>query len=398
MSTTPRFLQIHFLTTYPASLLNRDDAGFAKRLPFGGSVRTRISSQCQKRHWRTFDGPQSLQEICGPEAMSVRSRYIFEQIAAPLRESFDAEQVDAMVQAVADVTLGASDKGTKAERDQQGLRTKQLIVLGHPEIDHLGRTVRQLLEEGAKADKKGIQKVLGKEGASNLEAIGRGAGLDAALFGRMKTSDVLADCDAAVHVAHAFTVHSEDTETDYFTAVDDLSRDIDPDVGGGAGHVNAAELTSGLFYGYVAVDVPLLISNLEGVAPAHWADADRDLAGKVAQRLVHLVASVSPGAKLGATAPHSLADFVAVEAGKAQPCTWANAFFEPVSGRGNRREEAVGRLDDHLIRLDRMHAPAVARRYATMTDRGLAEDRAHYVEGLPSLAQWARSTIVEGVA
>ncbi len=398
MSTTPRFLQIHFLTTYPASLLNRDDAGFAKRLPFGGSVRTRISSQCQKRHWRTFDGPQSLQEIRGPEAMSVRSRYIFEQIAAPLRESFGAEQVDAMVQAVADVTLGASEKGTKAERDQQGLRTNQLIVLGHPEIDHLRRTVQQLLEEGAQADKKGIQKVLGKEGLGNLEAIGRGAGLDAALFGRMKTSDVLADCDAAVHVAHAFTVHSEDTETDYFTAVDDLAQDIDPDVGGGAGHVNAAELTSGLFYGYVAVDVPLLISNLEGVAPEHWADADRDLAGEVTQRLVHLVATGSPGAKLGATAPYSLADFVAVEAGEAQPCTWANAFFEPVSGRGNRREEAVDRLDDHLRRLDRMHAPAVARRYATMTDRGLAEDRAHDAEGLPSLAQWARSTIAEGVA
>ena len=30
-----RFLQIHTLTSYPASLLNRDDAGFAKRMPFG---------------------------------------------------------------------------------------------------------------------------------------------------------------------------------------------------------------------------------------------------------------------------------------------------------------------------------------------------------------------------
>ena len=41
-----RFLQIHFLTSYAATLLNRDDAGFAKRIPFGGVVRTRISSQC----------------------------------------------------------------------------------------------------------------------------------------------------------------------------------------------------------------------------------------------------------------------------------------------------------------------------------------------------------------
>jgi CRISPR system Cascade subunit CasC len=396
MTATPRFLQIHFLTAYPASLLNRDDAGFAKRMPFGGAVRTRISSQCQKRHWRTFDGPNSLAEVRGEEALSVRSRYIFEQIAQPLRKEFDTEAVDSMVQAVADVTLGASEKGNKAEKDHKGLRTNQLIVLGHPEIEHLQGTTRQLLAEGAEPKKKGIEEIIGKEGRANLQAIGRGAGLDAALFGRMKTSDVLADCDAAVHVAHAFTVHSEHTETDYFTAVDDLARDIDSEVGAGAGHVNAAELTSGLFYGYVAVDVPLLISNLEGKDPEAWKEGDRELAGEVVERLVHLVASVSPGAKLGATAPYSLADFVAVEAGDGQPCTWANAFFEPVADRGNLREGAVARLDDHLLRLDRMHQPAVQRRYAAMTDAGLGADRAENAEGLPALAQWARSTITGG--
>ena len=31
-----RFLQIHSLHSYPAALLNRDDSGLAKRMPFGG--------------------------------------------------------------------------------------------------------------------------------------------------------------------------------------------------------------------------------------------------------------------------------------------------------------------------------------------------------------------------
>jgi hypothetical protein len=48
------------------------------------------------------------------------------------------------------------------------------------------------------------------------------AGLEAALFGRMVTSDPDANTDAAIHVAHAFTVHREEAETDYFTVVDDL--------------------------------------------------------------------------------------------------------------------------------------------------------------------------------
>ena len=49
MTTLPRFIQIHTLHNYPATLLNRDDAGLAKRLPYGNAVRTRISSQCLKR-------------------------------------------------------------------------------------------------------------------------------------------------------------------------------------------------------------------------------------------------------------------------------------------------------------------------------------------------------------
>ena len=44
--TTPRFLQIHTISPYTGALLNRDDAGLAKRLPYGGVLRTRVSSQC----------------------------------------------------------------------------------------------------------------------------------------------------------------------------------------------------------------------------------------------------------------------------------------------------------------------------------------------------------------
>ena len=59
----PLFIQIHTLTAYPGTLLNRDDVGFAKRLPFGGTTRTRISSQCLKRHWRTFQGEHALASL-----------------------------------------------------------------------------------------------------------------------------------------------------------------------------------------------------------------------------------------------------------------------------------------------------------------------------------------------
>ena len=63
-----RFLQIHSLHGYSAALLNRDDSGLAKRITYGGIVRTRVSSQCLKRHWRKADGVHALQGIAGAPA------------------------------------------------------------------------------------------------------------------------------------------------------------------------------------------------------------------------------------------------------------------------------------------------------------------------------------------
>ena len=66
---TPDFVQIHMLTSYPAVLLNRDDVGLAKRIPFGGSVRTRVSSQCLKKHWREDEAIKKLRDAQVTEVM-----------------------------------------------------------------------------------------------------------------------------------------------------------------------------------------------------------------------------------------------------------------------------------------------------------------------------------------
>ena len=81
-------------------------------------------------------------------------------------------------------------------------------------------------EEAAKAWSKSTK--------ANMKELREGCalpgGLIGALFGRMVTSDVEANIDAAIHVAHAFTVHEEESESDYFTVVDDLHR-VEDDAG-----------------------------------------------------------------------------------------------------------------------------------------------------------------------
>jgi CRISPR system Cascade subunit CasC len=49
------FIQLHSLTSYPPSNLNRDDLGRPKTAVMGGSQRLRVSSQSLKRAWRESD-------------------------------------------------------------------------------------------------------------------------------------------------------------------------------------------------------------------------------------------------------------------------------------------------------------------------------------------------------
>ncbi|MGH6816798.1 MAG: type I-E CRISPR-associated protein Cas7/Cse4/CasC, partial [Hyphomicrobiaceae bacterium] len=212
------------------------------------------------------------------------------------------------------------------------------------------------------------------------------------------TSDLVANTDAAIHVAHAFTVHALETELDYFTVVDDLKGREQGDDAGAAG-VFDAELTSGLYYGYVVIDVPLLVSNIEGVKRTEWKSVDRSIAGEVVRRLVHLIATVSPGAKKGSTAPYSWAEAMLAEAGSRQPRTLANAFRCAVPLDGNEKERAIDGMIGHLKSLDANYGTHEARRAMLSGSNsavleGSSADRA----SLPEIADWAKSVIIAGSA
>jgi CRISPR system Cascade subunit CasC len=349
-----RFLQIHWLTSYPATLLNRDDSGLAKRLPFGDAIRTRVSSQCLKRHWRMVDDEWALRRI-GPE-MAVRSRETPERRILPAMRQANAGPEDVMAATVA--AMAEQLYGEKAAERSK----RQALLLGEPEIKYLSDKAVEI-GKAAKDSKTAADAVkkLFKQEKGNLAALRqRGvleAGLEAALFGRMVTSDPEANTDAAIHVAHAFTVHGEAAESDYFTVVDDLTHEAGE---AGTAGLFDTELTAGLFYGYVVVDIPLLISNLGGEAA---------LGSKVVQHLVHLIAKVSPGAKKGSTAPYSYAEMMLVEAGHRQPRTLANAFRQPVKALSSA---AVAALSSHIEKVDQTYGAHETRRHLSINEADLS--------------------------
>ena len=340
------FVQIHMLTSYPAVLLNRDDVGLAKRIPFGGSTRTRVSSQCLKKHWREAEQIGELGDL------AVRSRKIYERLLMePLQQESgaSAEEAELITKYLLDISL-TSAKGDDGKGEEEGgsggqLQTGQVVVLATAEVQFLLEEGKRALEALRAADKtpksiKDLKKLVAVD-PKNAEALP--ASLDTALFGRFVTSDLFARVDAAVSVAHAFTTHTEAAETDYFTAIDTLTLD-EP----GAGLIQDTELTTGVFYLYAVVDMGQLQKNLVG--------HPEELAVKLVRNLIEVMATVSPGAKRGSTAPYSYAEFVLLERGGAQPTTLANAFLRPVTADGAQLVQAsVDALLEHREKLSAMY-------------------------------------------
>jgi CRISPR system Cascade subunit CasC len=390
----PRFIQIHTLHNYPGALLNRDDAGLAKRLPYGDAVRTRISSQCLKRHWRVADDHFALQNLGVP--MGVRSRVTLDLIRKRLVE---AGLTDAMAQSAGEGLRdgGLLDKGGKESKGKEALETGQAVLLGYAEIDYLVKRCAELAQNNpdTKVLKTAIAKFL-KDEKTNIAALKHGSGLESALFGRMVTSDVLASRDASVYVAHAFTVHEAQVENDYFTVVDDLLREAGEQ---GSAGIFDTELASGLYYGYVVVDVPQLIANLEGESFKNWATLPpekRELAGRVVQHLLHLIATVSPGAKRGSTAPFEWAKFLLVEVGDWQPRSLAGAFQNALGlNQPALRETAVQMLAEEIGKLDEAYGATLDRRFLALDEVDVPN-----AQKLPlnALADWVQTYITQGTA
>jgi len=372
------FIQIHTLTSHPASLLNRGEEGFAKTMPFGGATRTRISSQCLKYNWRTYEGPGSIRDI-DETTMSVRSRETFYRLVAkpfiaaghlpeddyhpaedeydPPAETYHPEVVYPVVRKlqinVTDSTEDFDvDDSIEAGRsgDADHLKLGQVVVFGPPEITFMRSVVAEqladitdLIDEEGYDLPEAIESVLPDsyetdDIAEGVDAVAP-AGLDAAMFGRMVTDEgSKSQVEAAIHVKHALTVHPHQGESDYFIAADKFQES-------GGGHLNSKSLTSGLYYTNVVVDYDGLVRNLSG---------RDDIADELVQRLLKIIATVTPGAKKSSTAPYSHAEFVMVERGEKQPRTLANAFRSPV-GAEDDVSKAQRQLQEYLSGMDEMY-------------------------------------------
>ncbi len=296
-----KFIQLHMLTNYAPSNLNRDDLGRPKTAKMGGVDRLRISSQSLKRAWRTSE----VFEDAFGDKLGIRTKKfgleVYERlVAAGVSESNSKKWAQVIAS-----QFGKLKKANK-EKPLEDLEIEQLVHIAPNEKTTVFALVDKLAEEG-RAPEDGELKLLRKD----TEAV------DIALFGRMLASSPKYNVEAAAQVAHAITVNRVAVEDDYFTAVDDLNTHEED---AGSAHIGESGFGSGVFYTYICINKTLLIDNL----------GSEELANSTLKALIEAAATVAPSGKQNSFASRARALYLMAEKGSQQPRQLSSAFLKPV--------------------------------------------------------------------
>ena len=314
-----KFIQLHLLTNYGPSNLNRDDLGRPKSAVVGGVQRLRVSSQSLKRAWRTSE----IFEEALDGHIGTRTKDIGKKVYEGLMKNGVSEK-NAKDWAIA--IAGVFGKCKK-----ESFEIEQLVHFSPEEIVGINALTAKL-SRGKSAPTDEDLKLLRENHTA----------ADISMFGRMLADNPRANTEAAVQVAHAFTVHKTAVEDDYFSAVDDLNVHEEH---AGSAHIGEAEFGAGLFYLYICIDSDLLVNNLGG---------NKDLADKAIKALIETAATVSPTGKQNSFASRAYASYVLAEKSDKQPRSLAVAFLKPVKGE-DMLKNAVDALQETRVRFGKAY-------------------------------------------
>lgn len=328
-----KFLQIHMLTSYPPSNLNRDDLGRPKTAMVGGTNRLRISSQSLKRAWRTSSlFQEKLGEIEVYGKTGIRTKRLGEEIYKKfVEEKIKENNAKEWSRLIAEQFGKIKSEN---EKHPDCLYIEQLAFISPEEQ----KAVFDLVDKCIKNNKAPAENELKLLRHDNSAA-------DLALFGRMLAASPDFNFEASVQVSHAISVQKVDVEDDFFTAVDDLNRG-EEEVG--AGHMGDVEFASGIFYTYINIDRDLLLENLEGAGKA-----SKKLWARAIQGIVEAAAKVAPTGKQNSFASRAYSHYIMAEIGDQQPRNLSLAYIKPVYG--DMLQNAISVLEETKINMDKAY-------------------------------------------
>lgn len=402
------FVNLHVLISHSPSCLNRDDMNMQKTAVFGGVRRVRVSSQSLKYWIRNSDYYRAT--FGRPSVRTKQLDLAIPWLVEELGEEFDPDLIrraaTAFVRSSKQSSADESEETDQEEQEEGGNGAKgdkKLAVapwvvaemraicaiihavgregLNDEERQKALRRVGKTIGKGkdkrvlTEADclSEGIEQKIQRRLAENAQSIttAMSSAVDVALSGRMATSGLMTSIDGALAVSHAITTHAAEPDIDWFTAVDDL-------VDVGSGHLDTQEFSAGVFYRYASLNLQQLQTNLGGVS--------RDQTLKVAAHVLHLFATVVPGAKQQSFAAHNLADFAMVSLAD-QPISLANAFESPVENQGGFLKPSVAALLGYWDKIHRGYGLDERAAAFDLSDTAGAPDLARKPT-LPDVEKW----------
>ncbi|MYW11308.1 type I-E CRISPR-associated protein Cas7/Cse4/CasC [Streptomyces sp. SID2563] len=350
---TRTIIDVHVLQTVPPSNLNRDDTGSPKSAFYGGVRRARVSSQAWKRATR-----QAFNELLDPRELGVRTRQVPGLLASRIT-ALDSSLGEESAMTLAVETLSAAtgskfpiplrkaEKAKKNDLPEPQPESTYLMFLSRRQLDGLAEHA----VKGA-ADIKAFFKVKANKEMAKKIADTRHS-VDIALFGRMVADSTDLNVDAAAQVAHALSVHAVESESDYFTAVDDENKDAEDS---GAGMIGTVEFNSATLYRYAAVDVDRLRENLgTGVRPDEREDQP---VHRAVDAFLRAFVQSMPTGKAHTFANQTLPDAVIVTLRSARPISFVGAFEEPVVaplGTGGHLRGACAQLVGYVSDIEKAY-------------------------------------------
>lgn len=298
---TKHYLDIHILQSLPPSNVNRDDDGRPKTAVFGGTLRSRVSSQAWKRAVRKKFG-----QLLAPSETAVRTLRAVEALMPLIHErrpGWDLERCqERAIEVITATDIKVEIPKAKKGGEQPIAHTQYFLFLSRHQLERL-------------ADLGATDEAVGKREAK--AAVNGEHGIEVSLFGRMVADATDLNVDAAVQVAHAISTHAVDQESDYFTAVDDFKEDGDD---AGAGMIGYIDFNSSTLYRFATVDVSELARSLGSV----------EAAAKAARAFVEGFALSMPTGKQNTFANNTLPEALLVQLREGRSTSFVNAFEEAV--------------------------------------------------------------------
>lgn len=330
------FIELHLIQSFAPANLNRDDTNNPKDCEFGGVRRARISSQCIKRAIRLHPAFAETTQVENGK----RTRFMTRLLT---RKLIEAGKPAEEAQKAANTFAAGYSKMDRSNAAQ----TSVLLYLSPAEIQMISQALLEHWEDALQGEaKSGALNDLMKDIIKRTK--NRTSAPDIALFGRMLAENPELNLDAACQVAHAISTHRVTMEMDFYTAVDDLSREEET----GAGMMGVVGFNSACFYRYACLDWRQLLKNLDG---------DVALAKRTVEGFLRASLLAVPSGKQNSFAAQNPPSFALAVARQDGMCwSLANAFEKPVTpGREGLIRNSIAALDRYWGRLNAVYGDGV---------------------------------------